>query len=70
MKKNVGYVDRLVRIILALTIAVFYFNGAVAGVVGLVWLIVAFILILTSMTSFCPMYALFGFKTRSTGRAE
>lgn len=63
MKKNMGSVDKTVRIILALVIAVLYFTGVIPGVLGIVLLVVAGVFLLTSFVSFCPLYAPFGIKT-------
>lgn len=63
MKKNMGSVDKTVRIILALVIAALYFTGVIPGVLGIVLLVVAGVFLLTSFVSFCPLYAPFGIKT-------
>jgi hypothetical protein len=63
MKKNVGNVDRTVRILLAVVFAVLYFSGAVSGTVGYVLLTLGAIFVLTSLVSFCPIYAVAGLST-------
>jgi len=63
MKKNLGSPDRVIRIVLALVLCFLYFNKTVTGSLGVIFLIVAIILALTSFISFCPLYAIFGFKT-------
>jgi hypothetical protein len=63
MKKNVGSVDKIFRIILAAVVAILYFTGILSGTVGIVLLILAVILVLTSMISFCPIYFPFGIST-------
>ncbi|MBI1227411.1 MAG: DUF2892 domain-containing protein [Bacteroidetes bacterium] len=64
MKKNMGSIDKIIRLILAASIAVLYFTGTVSGTVGLVLLILAVVFFLTSLVSFCPLYAPFGISTR------
>ncbi len=64
MTKNMGTADRVVRTILALVFAALYFSGRVGGTLGLVLLVLAVIFVLTSLVSFCPLYAPFGLSTR------
>ncbi len=63
MKKNMGTADRLIRLIIAAVIAVLFFTGVIEGTLGIVLLILAGVFILTSIVSFCPLYAPFGLKT-------
>ncbi len=63
MKKNLGSADRVVRIILAAVLGYLYYNNTVSGTMGIVFGVVAVVLLLTSFISFCPLYAIFGFKT-------
>lgn len=63
MKKNVGTVDKVVRIILALVIVALYFTHVLSGVLAIVLLALAGIFVLTSLFSFCPLYWPFGIRT-------
>lgn len=63
MKKNMGSADRIIRIIIAAVIAVLYYTGAISGTVGLILLVLAGVFVLTSLVSFCPLYAPFGINT-------
>ncbi len=63
MKKNIGTTDKLVRIILAIVIAVLFFTAIISGAMSIVLLIFAFVLLLTSFIIFCPLYWLFGIST-------
>lgn len=63
MKKNMGSVDRIIRVILAAVMAALYFTGTVTGTLGLVLVILAAIFLLTSLISFCPLYVPFGIST-------
>lgn len=65
MKKNIGNPDRIVRLMIAALIAVLYFTNTISGTVGIVLLVVAAVFIITSLVSFCPLYALLGFNTCS-----
>jgi len=66
MKKNVGTIDKVVRILMAVVVTVLYFTGVISGTLAVVLLILAAILILTSFISFCPIYWPFGISTRSS----
>ncbi len=63
MKKNMGGIDKLVRIIVALIFVLLYFKGIVTGVLGIVLLVLAAVFVITSLVSFCPLYLPFGIKT-------
>lgn len=64
MKANMGSADRILRIILAVVMGVLYFMNIVTGVLGIVLVVAAVIFALTSMVSFCPLYAPFGLSTK------
>ena len=63
MKKNMGTVDKTIRTIVALIIVGLYLFNVISGTLAVILLIVAAIFLLTSIFSFCPLYALFGFST-------
>jgi hypothetical protein len=63
MKKNVGVTDKWVRIILAVIIVVLSFAKVLKGTAEIVLLVIAFILLLTTIVSFCPIWALLGIRT-------
>ncbi len=63
MKKNMGNLDRIIRIVVAAVLAVLYFNGTLAGTLGIVALVVAVVFLLTSAVGFCPLYRLVGLST-------
>lgn len=58
-----GTADRVIRVILALVMAILYFTETVSGTLGLVLLILAGVFLLTSIVSFCPLYKPFGIST-------
>ena len=63
MKKNMGGLDRIVRLIIAAIVIVLYYMGIVDGALAYVLLAMAGIFILTSFISFCLLYALVGLNT-------
>lgn len=63
MKTNVGSTDKVVRLALAIVLIVLFYKGIFSVILGIVALIVAFVLTLTSLIGFCPLYTLFGINT-------
>lgn len=63
MKKNMGSTDRIIRVILAIVFAALYFTNTVTGTLGIVLLVLGAVFLLTSLVSFCPLYAPFGIST-------
>jgi hypothetical protein len=57
MKNNVGTIDKTVRILIAVAIIVLYFTHILTGILGIVLLVVAGVLILTSIAGICPLYS-------------
>lgn len=65
MKKNMGSVDRLIRLIIAAVLGFLFYNGTLTGTIGIVAVVVAGVFALTSLLSFCPLYTLLGINTCS-----
>ncbi|MDT8418544.1 MAG: DUF2892 domain-containing protein [Lutibacter sp.] len=63
MKKNMGSTDKLIRVLIAVVIAVLYYLDIIGGSLALVLLAFALIFLLTSLVSFCPLYTIFGIST-------
>ena len=66
MKKNMGNLDRAIRVIIALVIAGLYFGNVITGTVGIILLVLGAIFLLTSLVSTCPLYIPFGISTCKT----
>jgi len=64
MKKNMGTIDKVIRIVVAAIILVLYFTHVITGTLAVVLLILAGILVVTSLVGICPLYMLFGLSTR------
>jgi len=63
MKANMGTIDRVIRVLIAVVIAILYFTNQISGTAAIILLVFAGIFILTSLISFCPLYAPFGIST-------
>lgn len=61
MKKNVGTVDGLIRVVLAIVTIFLFYNKILTDSL---FMIIAVILLFTSLTGFCPLYSLLGLKTK------
>ena len=66
--KNVGSLDRLLRLAAATAIMAAIAMGLIGGTFAIVLTVIAAILLLTGLTSTCPVYLPFGFSTRRTTR--
>jgi len=58
-----GSTDQIIRVLIAVVVAVLFFTNVISGVLGMVLLAVAGIFVLTSVVSFCPIYALLGMSS-------
>jgi len=63
MKTNMGSADRIIRVIIAAIFTTLYFTGIISGTLGLILMILSGVFVLTSLISFCPLYAPFGLST-------
>jgi len=63
MKRNLSDIDRIVRVVVAALFAYLYFGGVVTGTLGIVLLVLGVVFLLTSVVSFCPLYAMFRLST-------
>ena len=63
MKRNMSNTDRIVRVVIAALFAYLYFAGIVTGGLGIVLEVLDGGFVLTSVVSFCPIYAMFKLST-------
>ena len=63
MKKNMGSIDKIIRIVIALIIGGLFITGIVSGILAYILLALGGIFILTSAISTCPLYLPFGLST-------
>ena len=63
MKKNMGTADKLIRIVVALVLALLVYTGKVEGTFAIVLEVLAGVFVLTSLVSFCPLYLPFKIST-------
>ena len=70
MKRNMGFADKLIRLIAAVVILALYFLDVINGTLAIVLLVVAGIFVLTSLINFCPLYWPFGISTSGKKKEE
>jgi hypothetical protein len=63
MKQNMGTADRLIRILIAIGVAVLYFTGIIGGRLTIVLGVVAVVFVITSLAGRCPGYIPLGIST-------
>jgi hypothetical protein len=70
MKKNVGNIDRVVRLLLAAVFIALFALGKVEGTLGIVLVALGSIFALTAFVGFCPLYTIFGLSTCPVKKAS
>ncbi|MBA4850634.1 DUF2892 domain-containing protein [Emticicia sp. BO119] len=63
--KNLGKIDRIIRLMVSVVLIVLYYTDVVSGTWGILAMVVASIFVVTSLVSFCPLYTIFGINTCS-----
>ena len=64
MQSNLSTADRITRLIIAAAVVVMYFLNAISGTSGIALLVIAAVLALTALISFCPIYFALGLRTK------
>jgi hypothetical protein len=64
MTKNMGSLDKAIRLVLAAVFVALYFTNVVSGTLGIVLLVLAGVFVLTSFIGSCPLYLPFNLSTR------
>ncbi len=64
MPKNMGTVDRVVRAVFAVAVAILYFTGTISGTVAIILGVLALVFLATSLVGTCPLYIPFKLSTK------
>jgi hypothetical protein len=64
MTKNMGALDRILRVTAALLVGIFYVTGQLSGLAALILGAFALVFLATSAVGSCPLYLPFGLSTR------
>lgn len=63
MKRNMGFLDRTVRTLIAVSIIGISYTGIISGTLAVILFIVSAIFLLTSIFGYCPLYSLLNINT-------
>jgi hypothetical protein len=63
MKTNESGLDRIVRVVLGIVLLALYFTNVVAGGLGILFIVLGAIALLTGVVGFCPLYSLLKIST-------
>src|SRR5512147_2855551 len=66
MKKNMGTVDKVIRLTVVAIIVILYLSGQITGVAAIILGIVAVAFLVTSLIGWCPTYVPFGISTKKS----
>jgi len=64
MKTNESSTDRIIRALVGIVLLALYFTGTVTGGLGIAFIVVGAVLLLTGVVGFCPLYALLRINTK------
>lgn len=63
MKANVGGTEKVIRLLVAAVAVALNLTGTVTGTLSIVLWVVAGLMVLTSLLSFCPVWTVLGINT-------
>jgi hypothetical protein len=63
MKINESGVDRIIRVIVGIALLALYFTNIVTGGLGIVFIVLGAVALLTGVVGFCPLYTLLKIST-------
>jgi len=66
MKKNMGGLDKVIRVILALIAGILVYFEVIDGPLAYILLTITGIFVITSLVGFCPLYGIFGINSCGT----
>jgi di/tricarboxylate transporter len=64
MKKNMGTVDKVIRILVAVVVVILYFTNVISGTLAIILLALSAIFVATSILGICPLYMPLGLSTK------
>lgn len=63
MKRNIGLLDKAIRILIAALAAILFFTNTITGTLGIIVLGVGAVMLTTALVNFCGLYTLLGINT-------
>jgi len=65
MKRNLGNIDRVLRVLIAIVITLLSFTHVITGTLAVVLSILGVVFLFTGFIGACPLYSLFSINTCS-----
>jgi len=69
MEKNIGRIDRIVRIIIGVVLLITFAENFVQGWLNFLVLLIGIVMLFTGLAGWCCLYTLLGFSTLDKGGA-
>lgn len=63
MKKNMGGLDKVIRLAIVLIAGLLVYFEMVSGTFSYILLAISAVFVITSLVSFCPLYGVFGINS-------
>lgn len=64
MKTNESGLDRLVRVVIGVILLGLFAFGVVSGTLGVIFVVVGAVALITGVVGFCPLYSLLKIQTK------
>lgn len=68
MNKNIGTIDRILRAVFSVIVALLYLKGYIDGTIAAVLGTIAFVMLATGSLGYSPLYLLFKIDTTKKNR--
>jgi Inner membrane protein YgaP-like, transmembrane domain len=63
MRKNLGSIDKRIRLLIAAIVFGLFFGEVISGTIAYILMALSIIFLVTSLINFCPLYGIFKFST-------
>jgi len=70
MKQNMANIDRIIRFVVVIAVIILLWTEVIKGTFATILGIIAIILVITSITGFCPLYVPLKISTRKKTDTE
>lgn len=70
MKQNMANIDRIIRFVVVIAVIILLWTEVIKGTFATILGIIAIILVITSITGFCPLYVPLKISTRKKTETE
>lgn len=70
MKQNVGFIDKIIRLVIAGILIGLFAAGIITDILGFLLLILGIVLIFTCLFSYCGLYGLLGISSCSNDKKK